>query len=77
MLSVHCLVSLDLRDLTAGALLLVTFLCFTAVASIPGCTLTKPLGHIKGCLSPRNRPWMVLWWCIPCPPKVKDVKTPL
>lgn len=52
MLSVDYLVLPGLGDLTAGALLLVTLLCFAAVNSIPGCLLTQPLDHIKGCLSP-------------------------
>lgn len=52
MLSVDYLVLPGLGDLTAGALLLVTLLCFAAVNSVPGCLLTKPLDHIKGCLSP-------------------------
>lgn len=48
MLSVDHVVLLGLGDLTAGALLVVTLLCFTAVNSIPGCPLTKPFDHIQG-----------------------------
>ena len=44
--------SLGLGDLTTGASLLVTCLHFPAVNCVAGCTLTKPLDHVKGCLSP-------------------------
>lgn len=57
MASIDYIMFLVLGDLTAGALLLVTCLYFTAINGVPGCMLTKPLEPFKG------MPILLVWFC--------------